>query len=115
LRQALIEAVLAQYRPAPTDGVPGDWLRDFRALVAREPAVQGEYLAAMAEAERDLGAAITERVPAIGLLRARVLAAMVAGAERSAVMHWMQTRSGSLIATVREAAEQAVAGIGRTP
>jgi hypothetical protein len=41
-----------------------------------------------------------------------VLAAMVAGAERAAVMHWMRAPSGSLVATVREAIEQAVAGIG---
>jgi hypothetical protein len=54
-------------------------------------------------------------MPAGGLLRARVLAAMVAGAERAAVMYWMETRSGSLAGTVRRAVEQAVAGIGASP
>jgi hypothetical protein len=83
--------------------------------VAREPALHGEYLAAMAAAERELGDAIAARMPAGGLLRARVLAAMVVGAERAAVMHWMAARSGSLAGTVRQAIGQAVAGIGASP
>ncbi|NUP53728.1 MAG: TetR family transcriptional regulator [Catenulispora sp.] len=111
LGPALVEAVLGQYRPAREDGLPPHWLRDFRALVAREPALHGEYLTAMASAERDVGDAIIERVPSLSPLRARVIAAMVAGAERAAVMHWMNTRSGALTATVREAVEQAVAGM----
>ncbi len=113
LGSSLVEAVLGQYRPAREDGLPPHWLQDFRALVAREPALHGEYLTAMATAERDLGDAIAERVASIGPLQARVMAAMVVGAERAAVMYWMQTRSGSLIATVQEAVEQAVAGMGR--
>jgi hypothetical protein len=84
-------------------------------LVAREPALYGEYLTAVSSAEGDLGDAIGERVASFGLLQARVVAAMVAGAERAAVMLWMQTRAGSLMATVREAVEQAGAGIGQTP
>lgn len=115
LGPALVEAVLGQYRPSREDRLPPHWLRDFRALVAREPALHGEYLTAVSSAERDLGDAIAERVPSFGLLQARVVAAMVAGAERAAVMYWMQTRAGSLMATVREAVEQAVAGIGQTP
>jgi AcrR family transcriptional regulator len=115
LGHALLESVLGQYRPAQEDGLPPHWLRDFRALVAREPALHGEYLAAVAAAERDLGDAIAGRAASMGPLRARVLAAMVAGAERAAVMHWMNTQSGPLTATVREAVEQAVAGIGGTP
>jgi AcrR family transcriptional regulator len=115
LRASLVEAVLGQYRPAREDGLPPHWLRDFRALVAREPALYGEYLTAVSSAERDLGDAITERVALFGPLQARVLAAMVAGAERAAVMYWMQTRAGPLTATVRVAVEQAVAGIGQTP
>lgn len=111
LGQALVEAILGQYRPARDDGLPPHWLRDFRALVAREPALHGEYLTAMASAERDVGDAIIERVPSLSTLQARVVAAMVAGAERAAVMHWMNTPSGALTATVREAVEQAVAGM----
>jgi hypothetical protein len=71
--------------------------------------------AAMAAAERELGDAIAARMPAGGLLRARVLAAMIAGAERAAVMYWMAARSGSLAGTVRQAIEQAVAGISASP
>lgn len=115
LGQALLEAVLGQYRPAREDGLPPHWLRDFRALVAREPALHAEYLAAMTAAERDLADAIDERAASMGSLWSQVLAAMVAGAERAAVMYWMKTQSGPLAATVREAVGQAVAGIGGTP
>jgi hypothetical protein len=85
LGQALIEAVLGQYRPPREGGLPPHWLRHLRALVTREPALHGEYLTAMAAAERDLGDAIAERLGSIEMLRAQVLAAMVAGAERVAV------------------------------
>jgi AcrR family transcriptional regulator len=114
LGQALTEAVLGQYRPPREDGLPPHWLRDFRALVASEPALHRQYLTAAAAAERDLGDAIAEREPSMGQLRSQVLAAMVAGAERAAVMHWMKARSGNLHATVREAVAQAVAGLGET-
>jgi AcrR family transcriptional regulator len=112
LREALVVVVTGQYRPAQENGRPPHWLRDFRALVAREPALHGEYLTAMAAAERELAGAIAARLPGEDQLRARVLAAMVAGAERAAVMHWMQTRTGTLAGTVRQAVEEAVAGIG---
>jgi hypothetical protein len=36
---------------------------------------------------------------------------MVVGAERAAVMHWMQTRDGSLVDTVRTAVRQATAAL----
>jgi AcrR family transcriptional regulator len=115
LAKALVEVVAGLYRPALDDGRPPHWLRDFRSLVACEPALHGEYLTAMAVAERELAGAIAARMPAGGQLRARVLAAMVAGAERAAVMYWMETRSGSLAGTVRQAVGQAVAGIGASP
>jgi AcrR family transcriptional regulator len=111
LGEALVVAVTGQYRPVREDGLPPYWLRDFRALVAREPALHGEYLKAMAAAERQLADAIAPRTPAGTLLDARVLAGMVAGAERAAVMYWMETQSGSLTGIVRQAVEQAVAGI----
>jgi AcrR family transcriptional regulator len=111
LGEALVAAVTGQYRPAREDGLPSYWLRDFRALVAREPALHGEYLKAMAAAERDLADAIAARTPTGRLLDARVLAGMVAGAERAGVMYWTETQSGSLAGTVRQAVEQAVAGI----
>ena len=114
LGTALVDAVLGQYGPRRRDGLPPNWLRNFRALVAREPALHGEYLSATAVSERDLGDAIAERVLPLGPLRSQVLAAMVFGAERAAVMHWMRTRSGSLVETVRDAVTEAVAGIGRS-
>lgn len=113
LNEALVAAVIGQYRPARDDGLSPHWLRDFRSLVAHEPALHGEYLSAMASAERQLADAIAERAPAGGRLRANVLAAMVAGAERAAVMYWMERRSGSLVETVREALQLALCGIGR--
>ncbi len=70
---------------------------------------------AMGSAERELADAIAARAPGEGELRARVLAAMVVGAERAAVMYWMESRSGSLVGTVRDALEQALAGIGGPP
>jgi AcrR family transcriptional regulator len=111
---SLAEAVLSQYRPPQADGLPPGFLRDFRALVADEPALQGEYLRAMAAAERDLGDAIEKRVPSLGTLRARVLAGVVTGAERAAVRYWMRTRTGPLVSVVREALGQALAGWEQT-
>lgn len=115
LGEALVAVVTGRYRAAREDGLPPHWLRDFRSLVAREPALHGEYLTATAAAERELADAIAARTAAGGLLRARVLAAMVVGAERAAVMYWTATRSGSLAGTVRQAVEQAVAGIDASP
>lgn len=111
---ALVEAVLSQYRPPQEDGLPPDFLRDFRALVATEPALHGEYLRAVAAAERDLGDAIEKRVPSLGTLRAYVLAGMITGAERAAVRYWMRDRTGRLADTVREALTQAVTGWEQT-
>jgi AcrR family transcriptional regulator len=111
LGDALIAAVTGQYRPPPEDGLPPHFLRDFRALVAREPGLHGEHLSALAVAERELADVIATRMPDLGQLQARVLAAMVSGAERAALIYWMETRSGSLAGTVRAAVEQATAGV----
>jgi AcrR family transcriptional regulator len=112
LGDALIAAVIGQYGTGRDLGLPAHWLRDFRLLVAQEPALHGEYLRAMASAERDLADAIEAYAPTTRGLRARVLAATVVGAERAAVMYWMENRSGSLVGTVREALGQALDGIG---
>jgi AcrR family transcriptional regulator len=111
LGQALLEAVTGQYRPPREDGLPPHFLRDFRSLVARDPALHGEYLKAMADAERKLADAIAARAAAGGPLHARVAAAIVFGAERAAVGYWMETRSGHLTPLVHRAVEQAIAGI----
>lgn len=112
LAEALTAAVLAQYQPAAAGGRPRHFLRDFRELAASEPALQREYLASMAAFEQELGEVIAGRAPSLGPLRSQVLAAMVFGAERAAVRHWMKARSGSLADTVRDAVGQAVAGLG---
>jgi AcrR family transcriptional regulator len=112
LREALMDAVIGQYRPGRDVELPPHWLSDFRSLVAHEPALHGEYLRAMASAERDLADAIEAHAPGARGLRARVLAATVVGAERAAVMYWMENRSGSFVGTVRDALGQALAGIG---
>lgn len=111
LAEALLVAVTSRYRPPEEDGLPPHFLRDFRSLVAREPGLHGEHLKAVAAAERQLADVVAARMPTRGLLHARVLAAVVSGAERAAVIYWMETRSGPLVATVREAVEQAIAGI----
>jgi AcrR family transcriptional regulator len=111
---SLVEAVLSQYQPSQVEGLPADFLRDFRALVADSPALQGEYLRVMAAAERDLGDAIEKRVPSLGPLRARVLAGVVTGAERAAVRYWLPDRTGRLVDVVREAIGYAVSGWEQT-
>lgn len=113
LGEALVAAVIAQYRSGRDLGLPAHWLQDFRSLVAREPALQGEYLRAMATAERELAGAIEERAPAEGKLGASVLAAIVVGVERAAVRYWMENRAGSLAETVRDALDRALSGVGR--
>ena len=97
LNDALVAAILSRYESPADHGLPPHWLRDFRALLAAEPALHGEYLKASALAERALADAIAERMgrPA-GDLGPRVLAGMVTGGERAAVMYWMQTRVGTL-------------------
>ena len=113
LGDALVAAVVGLYGPTAGQQLPANWLRDFRDLVAAEPSLHGEYLRAASAAERALADAVVERMggPA-GQLRARVVAGMVVGAERAAVMHWMQTRDGSLVGAVRAAVRQATAGLG---
>lgn len=56
LGDALVAAVAGLYGHSDTDGLPADWLGEFRVLVASEPALHGEYLKATAAAERALAA-----------------------------------------------------------
>jgi len=115
LGEALVATITGRYGPAEADGLPPHWLRDFRALVAREPSLHGEYLKASDAAERALAAAIALRQKADAAdMSARVLAAMVIGAERAAVMFWMANREGLLIDAVRSAVKQATAGVGES-
>lgn len=113
LGESLVAAVTSLYGPAAGQELPPDWLRQFRALVAAEPSLHGEYLKATAAAQAALGDALAARIGGGkgGALQAHVLAGMVTGAERAAVMHWMRHRDGTLLATVRTAVRQAVAGL----
>jgi AcrR family transcriptional regulator len=113
LGESLITAVANPYGPAAGQELPPNWLGQFRALVAAEPSLHGEYLKAAAAAQAALGDALAERIGggASGALKAHVLAGMVTGAERAGVMHWMRHRDGTLLVTVRAAVRQAVAGL----
>lgn len=115
MAEALVDTVIGQYRPGQDRQLSPHWVRDFRSLVAQEPTLHGEFLKAMASAEHELAEAIEARAPGEGGLRARVLAAIVMGAERAAVTYWMDNRSGSMVETVREALEVALAGFGEQP
>jgi len=114
LADALVAAVASMYEQDEMDGLPPGWLRDFRALVAREPALHGEYLKAAGAVEVALAGAIARRTGAEeGQLEPQVLAAVVAGAERAAVLHWArQAKSSSaLVDVVRTAIDMAVRGM----
>lgn len=114
LADALGHAAASVYLSDEMDGLPAGWLRDFRALVAAEPALHGEYLKAASTVEATLAGAIARRM---GLdqsqLEPQVLAGVVTGAERAAVRYWAREtdKSGTLEDTVRAAVTMAVRGI----
>jgi AcrR family transcriptional regulator len=113
LADALIESVTGLYGPEGQDGLPSGWLDGFRALVAAEPALHGEYLKAMSAGERGLAEAIASRKGAAANdLGPLVLAAVVTAAERAAVLHWARqtTKRSPLVDVVREAIDMAVRG-----
>jgi len=89
LADAIVATVAGQPGTGEIDGLPSGWLDQFRALVAVEPALHGEYLKAATASEAVLAGAIARRmgVPA-GQLESLVLAAVAVAAERVAVLHW---------------------------
>src|SRR5580658_7861568 len=112
--EPLAAAVASMYDQDEMDGLPSGWLRDFRALVAKEPALHGEYLKAAAAAEAALAGAIARRTGAEeDQLEPQVLAAVVAGAERAAVRYWVRQAetSSTLTDVVRTAVGMAVRGM----
>lgn len=114
LADALVAAVAGLYGKGETDGLPAGWLGEFRALVAAEPALHGEYLKAAAAAEGDLAEAIARRAGAeTGQLEPLVLAAVVVAAERAAVLHWVRqaTPPAPLADVVGIAVDMAVRGM----
>jgi AcrR family transcriptional regulator len=116
LADALAEAAASMYEQDEIDGLPAGWLRDFRTLVAAEPSLHGEYLKATNAVEAALAEAIARRIGAEpGQLEPQVLAAVVAGAERAAVLYWArQARASStLVDVVRSAVAMAVRGMAK--
>jgi AcrR family transcriptional regulator len=114
LADALAEAAAGLYEQDEIDGLPAGWLRDFRALVAAEPALHGEYLKAANAVEAALACAIARRIGVDeGQLEPQVLAAVVAGAERAAVLYWARQAkaSSTLVDVVRTAVAMAVRGM----
>ena len=114
LADALAAAVASMYDQDEMDGLPSGWLRDFRALVAKEPALHGEYLKAAAAVETALASAIARRTGAEeDQLEPQILAAVVAGAERAAVRYWARQAnpSSTLPDVVRTAVGMAVRGM----
>jgi AcrR family transcriptional regulator len=114
LAAALAEAAASMYRQDEMDGLPAGWLRDFRALVAAEPELHGEYLKAASAVEATLANAIARRLGvAEGELEPQVLAAVAAGSERAAVLYWVRHPQGpaTLEDTVRAAVRMAVRGL----
>jgi AcrR family transcriptional regulator len=114
LADALATAVASMYGQDEMDGLPAGWLRDFRAMVAKEPALHGEYLKAAAAVEAALAGAIARRTGAEeGQLEPQVLAAVVVGAERAAVLYWVRQAKApsTLVDVVRTAIGMAVRGM----
>jgi AcrR family transcriptional regulator len=114
LADALVAAVVGMYGGTDTDGLPGGWLRRFRALVAVEPGLHGEYLKVTAAAEGLLAEAISGRTgTTAGRLESLVMADVVAGAERAAVLYWVRQKRPSvpLVDVVRDAVSMAVRGM----
>jgi AcrR family transcriptional regulator len=114
LADALIEIVAGLYGPGGQEGLPENWLDEFRALAAAEPALHGEYLKAQATGERALAGVIARRIGAAESdLEPLLLAGVVAAAERAAVLHWFRQAgpSTSLADVVPTAVAMAVGGM----
>jgi AcrR family transcriptional regulator len=114
LADALVEVVAGLYGPGGQEGLPDGWLDGFRALVAAEPALHGEYLKAVAAGERAMAEVIADRTGAAeGDLQSLVLAGVVAAAERAAVLHWFRQAGPStpLVEVVRRAVGMAIRGL----
>jgi AcrR family transcriptional regulator len=114
LADALVEVMAGLYGPGGQEGLPENWLDGFRALVAAEPALHGEYLKAQAVGERELAGVIARRIGrADSDLEPLVLAGVVIAAERAAVLHWFRQAGPStpLADVVRTAVALAVRGM----
>lgn len=116
LADAIVAAVIEVYDATRQQGLPAGWLQKFRAVIAGEPGLRGEFLKAAEANEQALAAAIAKRTGAgADALQPKVLAAIVAGAERAAIRHWMQqeNKPGPLVDTVRAALNEALPEVPR--
>jgi AcrR family transcriptional regulator len=114
LADALVSVVAGLYGPDGQEGLPEGWLDGFRAMVAAEPALHGEYLKAQAVGERALAEVIARRTGrSASDLEPLLLAGIVIAAERAAVLHWFRQLGPSvpLVEVVRTAVAMAVGGM----
>jgi AcrR family transcriptional regulator len=112
LADALVEVVTGLYGPDGQEGLPDSWIDGFRAMVAAEPSLHGEYLKAQAAGEQQLADQIARRTGAAdGDLEPLLLAGVVLAGERAALLHWFRQKPGtSLAEVVRAAVSMAVNG-----
>jgi hypothetical protein len=105
--------VAGLYGPGGQEGLPENWIDGFRAMVAAEPSLHGEYLKAQAAGEQQLADQIARRTGAAdGDLEPLLLAGVVLAAERAAVLHWFRQQPGTPLAeVVRAAVSMAVHGM----
>jgi AcrR family transcriptional regulator len=114
LADALVATVAGRYGADGQEGLPAGWQDGFRALVAAEPALHGEYLKAMSAGERNLADAIATRTgTGSDDLEPLVLAGVTVAAERAAVLHWSRQSANRppLVDVVRQAVDMALRGI----
>jgi AcrR family transcriptional regulator len=114
LADALVEVLGGLYGPASQEGLPGDWVDGFRAMVAAEPALHGEFLKAQASAEQKLASAIAGRTGAAGTdLEPLLMAGVVLAAERAAIIYWSRQAEPptSLADLIRTAVATALRGL----
>jgi AcrR family transcriptional regulator len=113
LADALVEVVAGLYGPGGQEGLPENWIDGFRAMVAAEPSLHGEYLKAQAAGEQQLADQIARRTGAAdGDLEPLLLAGVVLAAERAALLHWFRQQPGPPLAeVVRAAVSMAVHGM----
>jgi AcrR family transcriptional regulator len=113
LADALVEVVAGLYGPRGQEGLPEHWIDGFRAMVAAEPSLHGEYLKAQYAGEQQLADQIARRTGAAdGDLEPLLLAGVVLAAERAALLHWFRRKPGTPLAdVVRGAVSMAVNGM----
>ena len=114
LAGALVEVMGGMYGPVSQEGMPADWVDEFRAMVATEPALHGEFLKAQTAAEQKLAAAIANRTGAAGTdLEPLLLAGVVLAAERAAIIYWSRQAEppASLADLIRTSVATALRGL----